>query len=122
MLLAFGLFLKNNILQKAGLVTFVVCALLAIPVYLTGEEAGNTIRNLPGISDDTINRHEELAEKAIWFIEVLGALSLMSLVIAFKDRKFRIACLVILTIAVISFVMIVLVGHTGGRIRHTELL
>ncbi len=121
-LLGYGLMSKNITLQKAGLIVFVFCALFAIPVYITGEDAGNSIRSLHDVSNNAISLHEEIAEKAIWIIGLMGAISLMALVYAFRHRNIRILCIVIITIALISLIMTGWVGHTGGLIRHTELL
>lgn len=121
-LLAYGIFSKNVLLSKAGLVTFVAMALIAIPSFMTGEEAGNAIKNLPGVTEDSIDIHEEIAEKAIWFIEILGAFSLTGLFLAFKIRKlFKPACILILILSIATIGMMVKVGNTGGQIRHTEI-
>ena len=38
-ILAYGQFAKNDAIKKVALVTFILMAILTIPVFLTGEEA-----------------------------------------------------------------------------------
>lgn len=121
-LLSYGIFSKNVLLSKAGLVTFVAMALIAIPAFMTGEEAGNAIKNLPGVTEDSIDIHEEMAEKAIWFIEILGVVSMTGLLLAIKfSRLFKPVCVMILILSMATIGMMVKVGNTGGQIRHTEI-
>lgn len=121
-ILSYGLFYKKNILIKTSFVIFVACALMAIPVFLTGDGAANVVKNLPGVSEKLIKIHEELAEKVIWFIEVLGVFSLIGLFLAFKaDKRFKTVCVIILIFSLTTSVLIIKVGSTGGQIRHSEI-
>ena len=83
-ILAYGQFAKNDAAKKIALVTFVSMAILTIPVFLTGEPAEEAVENIVGVSENIIKEHEELAEKAIWLMSLLGILSLTSLFAIFK--------------------------------------
>lgn len=122
-LLVYGYFAKNTLFKKAGLVTFVIVSLIGIPAFLTGDGTKEAVKNLPGIIGKTIDTHEELAEKAIWFMGLLGAVSLSGLYLALKNnKKFKLVCMIVLIISVLTMGMMVLVGNSGGRIRHVELI
>jgi len=122
-LMVFGYFSKNRLLKKAALVTFIIVALIGIPSFLSGDGTKEAIKNLPGISEKTIDAHEEWGEKAIWFIGALGVVSVAALYLAIKNnRKFKMICLITLIISVLTIGMMVMVGYTGGQIRHIELV
>ncbi len=64
-ILAYGNYSNNDSIQKVALITFIAMAILTIPVFLTGEEAEETVEHISGVSETIIEEHEELAEKAI---------------------------------------------------------
>ena len=53
---------NNRKLEWLSLQMFVVFAVLAIPVYLTGSPASHKMRELPGISLEIIHRHSNAAD------------------------------------------------------------
>ncbi|MEI7594810.1 MAG: hypothetical protein WCK02_03605 [Bacteroidota bacterium] len=121
-IIAFGIYLKNNSIKNTGLATFVFTALIAIPGFMTGEEASEALKNIPNISKELIESHEEIAEKAIWSIQILGGISLLTLYLAYKaHQKYKIACILALVLSIVTYALMMEVGRTGGKIRHTEL-
>ncbi len=121
-ILIYGLFLKKLEIQKVALATFILMALLTIPVFLTGEEAGETVENIAAISEQLIENHEELAEKAIWLMGLLGLLSIISLFAIFKKLSFaKTITLVTLIVSLVTFGVFAQVGNLGGQIRHSEI-
>ena len=120
--LAYGLFINNLSVKKVGLGIFVAMAILALPAYFSGEEAEEAVEHLPGITDAVIHEHEELAEKAILMMALLGALSLFSLYAFWKKKAIsKTATIITLLFALITFGVFAKVGNLGGKIRHTEL-
>lgn len=121
-ILAYGIYSKSESITKVALVIFVAMSLLTIPVFLTGEEAAETVENIAGISENIIEEHEELAEIAIWLMGALGVLSLISLLAIIKKYVFsRIVILVTLITSLITTALFVQVGNLGGQIRHSEI-
>jgi uncharacterized membrane protein len=121
-ILAYGQFFKNLEIQKVALVIFVLMALLTIPVFLTGEESGEAVENMVGISEQLIENHEELAEKAIWLMGLLAVLSLISLFAILKKISFSKALtLITLIVSIVTFGLFAQVGNLGGQIRHSEI-
>ncbi len=120
--LAYGLFTNNLSVKKVGLGIFVIMTLLAIPAYFSGEEAEEAVEHLPGISDRVIHEHEELAEKAILMMALLGGLSLWSLYGFWKKRSFsKMLTIITFVFSLVTFGVFAKVGNLGGQIRHTEL-
>ncbi len=60
-LLLFGIWRKSTELKKTSLGVLVLVALAAVPVYLTGEPAGDAVESLPGVSKPIMEQHEEAA-------------------------------------------------------------
>jgi uncharacterized membrane protein len=121
-LLVLGIFSKSNTIIKVGFITFIVTALAAIPTFLTGDPSKETIENLPGISKDVINTHEEIAEKAIWFVELLGVISLIGYYFVIKTmKKMKLVVIITLLFSIITLGIMTVVGYTGGKIRHSEI-
>ncbi|MEQ9405605.1 MAG: hypothetical protein RIM99_18595 [Cyclobacteriaceae bacterium] len=97
-------------------------SILTIPVFLTGEEAEESVEHLSGVSENMIEEHEELAEKAIWLMGLLGALSLLSLYAIVKKISFsKTLTLSTLVVSLITFGVFAKVGNLGGQIRHSEI-
>ena len=121
-ILAYGQFFKNTEIQKVALTTFIIMAILTIPVFLTGEEAEETVEHIAGISEQLIEDHEELAEKAIWLMGLLGILSLVSFYSIIKKLSFaRPLTLITLIVSLATFGLFAQVGNLGGQIRHSEI-
>ena len=76
-ILTYGQFSKNDSIKKVALSTFIIMSLLTIPVFLTGEEAEESVEHLAGVSENIIEEHEELAEKAIWLMYFFTSSSLI---------------------------------------------
>lgn len=122
LILAYGQFFKKDDIKKVALVTFVLMSILTIPVFLTGSEAEETVENLAGVSEQLIENHEELAEKAIWLMGLLGILSIFNFIAILKKWSFvKIISLITLVVSLGTFVLFAKVGNEGGKIRHTEI-
>lgn len=121
-LLAYGLFFKNESIRKAAAVILVTMSIAAIPVYLTGEPAEDSIEKLPGISESMIELHEEAASIAIWLMMATGAGALVSLLMGWLKKRTSAAYIVTCALAVFCFAAMARTGYYGGKIRHTEIL
>lgn len=119
LVLAVGYLLPERVLVRTAMIGFVISALVAIPVFLTGEPAEEAIEDLPGITQELIESHEESAEFSIWMIEILGLISLVSL---FAPAKFQNSLRILLVVfAIIASGTLINTGLEGGKIRHSEL-
>ena len=121
-LLAFALWRKRDELKKIALGIFVLVALLAVPVYLTGEPAEHAVDRLPGVSKPVIERHEEAAGIAFTGVGVLGVAALLGLLVF---RRARIVPswfgFVMLCASLIVGGLMTWTANIGGQVRHTEI-
>src|ERR1700730_8374384 len=87
LLLSYGMLRKSDEIKKTSLWGFVITALLTIPVYLTGDGAAKIVSNLPGVSTAIIQHHDQAATITMVAIEILGAVSLLSLWLWRRSRR-----------------------------------
>lgn len=67
-----GLLFKNNATKTVAYALFIVAAVFAFFSMSTGEGAEEIAEKLPGVTDQIIHEHEELAEKFAIVMYVLG--------------------------------------------------
>jgi uncharacterized membrane protein len=114
--------LRNPTLIRASWVTFIVCAALTIPVYLTGEPAESVIEHMPGVTEKYIHQHETMAKITLIGVEALGLLSLVSLFASRRrDTLMRPLSLLSLAAALLCAGLAGYTANLGGQIRHTEI-
>jgi len=120
--IGWGLLRKNDTLQRFGMVTLVVSALIAIPTYYTGEPAEERIENSPGVEKAYIHEHEEAAEFGIVVISVAGIIGLAALLLASRaPSRLNLLSIICLLAALFAFATVARVANLGGQIRHPEL-
>ncbi|GBC76648.1 hypothetical protein HRbin08_00110 [bacterium HR08] len=108
--------------RSLSLSVFVVMAALTIPAYLSGEPAEEMIHGFPGVSEATVEAHEEAAGPALVAMLVLGAVAAGGLM------RFRAAASwsrgygwIILILALIAGGLIGRTANLGAHIRHPEI-
>jgi hypothetical protein len=125
-LFAVALVKKSNELKSASLWAFIVIALLAVAVLLTGEPAENMVKKIPGIVESEIEKvigpHEHLAVAAVISTVILGLISAIGLASFRKTGTFSKRLItVVLILSIISAGLLTKVANLGGKIRHTEI-
>lgn len=121
-ILAYGLFSNNDTAKKISLAIFILMGIMTIPVFMTGEPAEEAVEHLAGVSENIIEEHEELAEKAIWLMGLLGIFSMFNFIALARKTSFvKTITLATLIISVATFGVFAKVGNLGGQIRHTEI-
>jgi hypothetical protein len=121
-LLGYALLRKSDELNRLALAILVFTALVAIPVYLTGEPSEEAVEKLPGVSEALIEQHEEGAKVSLILAIISGAIALVS-IFAMRLKK-EIAGWFVLLPLVFSIATAVSMARTanlGGQIRHTEI-
>jgi uncharacterized membrane protein len=122
LLLAFGILKKSDDLKKASFGAFVIAALIAIPVYLTGEPAEELVENLPGVSESLIERHEAAALLALIGIIAVGTITLVGLVLFRGNRKIPAwFSYLSLMVALAAGGLMAWTASLGGQVRHSEI-
>ena len=117
-----GIFLNNSSIKNTAYILFIIAAIFGALSMGTGEGAEEMVEDFPNIGKAIIHEHEELAEKFALVLYVTGVFALISLVAAIK--KFRLAkvfSIITLILALISGIVSINVGTSGGEIRHTEI-
>ncbi len=116
-----GLVTKDEKIIKLGLSLFIFVALIAIPVYLTGEPAEDAVSMLPGV-EKLIEPHEEAGLVSLVLSIICG---IISIVILFFTDKLKIPkpllMKVLLAFAVSCTLSLSYTAFKGGQIRHSEI-
>jgi uncharacterized membrane protein len=121
-LLIAGLVSRNNGIVRSALIVLILSALVTIPVFLTGEGAEEVVEHIEGVTHDSIEEHEEMGEKAMWIMEGMGVLALISLILNYRRHALaRLITILTLLTALVAFGMMWRTGQTGSHIRHTEI-
>jgi len=122
LVMIYGLYAKNEEVQKTALAIFILMALFTIPVYLSGEQAEETVEHLPGMSERFIENHEELAEKAVLLMGLLGFVSLLTFMAIVRNfSSLKTLKLITFVVSLATAGLFAKVGNLGGQIRHTEI-
>lgn len=121
-ILTWGLWKKQDAIQKIALVLFILGGIGSYIALGTGESAEDIVEEYsPAISHDAIHDHEEAAEIALWFSVITGGLALLSLFFGSFDPRFQQTLTVILLLAAIAaFASLAYTAYEGGKIRHPE--
>lgn len=122
LILIAGIISANNILKYTAVWVITFMSILSIPVYLTGENAEETVKHLTGINESLIEIHEEYAIAAFSFQLLAGFAGLLYM--WFKKRgtprpSFMFFIFVFATFFAVG--LMAYTGLTGGKIRHTEI-
>jgi hypothetical protein len=122
-LLLFSFYLKSKDLNRAGLVTFVVIALLAIPTYVTGGATRRALEGTEGISTELMAAHQDAATLALGALLITGWLSWFAL---WQYRRFsqtyRWTIPAVVVFGLVTLGLMVGAGSLGGTINHPEIL
>ena len=117
-----GWLMKKRILERAGMVSLVLLAIIAIPVYSSGEKAEHKVEKLPTASEHYIEKHEDIAGKAYWSMLVAGMIGLASLTFSrFIDKKQQFMHLLALVVTGITIYFMFMAGWYGGKIIRPEI-
>jgi hypothetical protein len=114
--------LRHNLpTARIGLAILLAASVIVIPVFLLGEPAEEIVEHLAGISETTIEEHEEAAEAALWLTLSAGALSIVSWIcISAGARLERLALALTFIISTLASASLAFTAHRGGAIRHPE--
>jgi uncharacterized membrane protein len=122
LLLVWGTFRRYEHVQNAGLGTPFITALIALPVYFTGEPAEEVVEHLPGVSEQFIELHEDAALFSLVLAMSAGAFALLALVAKhFSSRIGTLAVYICLLFSIVAGGSLAYTANLGGQIRHSEI-
>ena len=121
-ILLIGIFSKSEITKRNAYVIFILGAITSFAAMQTGENAENSATQIAGLSENLIEKHEEVSEIFAALSYFLGFISLVGLIASFRNSiisKFAPFAVGLLALVCLFFAQ--KVGTTGGEIRHTEI-
>jgi uncharacterized membrane protein len=121
---AAALFLNNAVMKRSGLTLFVICALLCVPTFVTGNASmwALTDPEVPGISKALINEHRDIALLTLFGVAFTGVTSWIELYrYRYLGRFSNTALYLVLGFAIITLGIMAETGHRGGQINHAEI-
>jgi uncharacterized membrane protein len=123
LILLWGVLRGFEEVKTVGLVVLVLTAIAAIPVYLTGEPAEEIVENLPGVSEQIIELHEDSALFSLILAIATGVLAFAGLIFKrFSSANVaRFSMYAVLLLSFISGTLMARTAYLGGQIRHTEI-
>lgn len=121
-LLIAGMGLRSADLKRAGLVGLLVAALAAVPVYLTGEPAEETVESIAGVSKAVVEEHESSGKLSLMAIGLLGVVSATALLASRRAAGLPAALTSAVLIGSVAVGgLMVRTANLGGQIRHSEI-
>lgn len=120
-LFVYSLLKRNDTVMKTAFFILLISALLALPVYFTGEPAEEVVDNMPGVTEAVIEQHENTALISFIGVEILGVLSIAGLLIKNNTGKLKYLNYGMLVIMLLVGAAMAQTANTGGQIRHTEI-
>ena len=120
-LLAVAVAWRSDGLLRSGAAVALGAALVSAPAYLSGEPAEEQIEKMSGVSEDTIERHEEAAEAAAVAVALLG-LAAAGCLLRFRRTPIpRSVAVALLVVALVATALFGRAANLGGEIRHPEI-
>jgi uncharacterized membrane protein len=121
-LLVYSLARKSEEIKRVSFGLFVLLALITLAVFFTGLAAEDTVKKLPGVTEASIGRHEEMAELALVLMETLGIAALAGLLFLRESGAIpKWIVVIVLLVSLITAAVVGLTANLGGQIRHTEI-
>lgn len=120
--LLIGIWNKSNTTKIAAYTLFVISSIGAGIAYLSGEGAEESIEELQGVVESTIELHQNAALLSLVALIFLGFISLIAIYLtSIKSSLTNLFSFLILICSLMSFVLVARTGYLGGKIRHTEI-
>ena len=118
-LLTWGMVRRNESIQRAALATFLVAALVAIPVFLTGEPSEDAVEHLAGTAEAAIETHEDAALLSLISVELLGVIGVLSF-LRRRENLSRVGVRSALVVSIVTAGLMARTANLGGKIRHAK--
>ena len=84
LVLAFAIWEKSNRTKVAAYGVLIISSVGALIAYLTGEAAEESVKNIPGVLKDSIDKHADAAVISLIVLMILGISSVVGIYLIFK--------------------------------------
>jgi len=118
---------NNDVLKRASLTLFVICAIFGVPTYVAGTAAmwaltQPAIPDMP-ISKAVINAHRDMALWTLFGLAFTGGAAWIELWRSrYRGHFSRLSLSLVLLFAVVTLGVMTETGHRGGLINHPEIV
>jgi uncharacterized membrane protein len=119
-----ALVMKDVVMTRACLVLFVICGILGVPTYVTGNASMWALTDppIPGISKAVINAHRDMALLMLFGLAFTGVAAWIELWrFRHLGRLSNRSLYLVLVFAIITLGVMAETGHRGGQIAHPEI-
>ena len=120
-ILVVALIKKNETLTRTSLYFLLFAGLFTLPVYFSGEGAEEAIEHLPGISENAIESHEDIAKTGLIVVLLNAVLASSGLVFFHRKSLLKYILPIVLIVTLAACGIFFKTAHLGGLIRHPEL-
>lgn len=118
----YSLFIKDHELARLSLWFYVVLGGFALLAYLTGDGAEKIMETYPGITEDVIEPHENIALFFFIGLMITAVVALAGLYISkTKETTLKRFTIILLIGGILLGILAGITGSTGGAIRHNEI-
>lgn len=123
LLLAFATWRRSPEVQRVSLGVLALVGCSALVTFLTGEPAGEALVSaVPGVSEDLLERHCDLAGVAMASSLATGACALVALAASWRSKAAPRGLLAAaLALSAVTLGLMAWTANRGGMIRHTEI-
>jgi uncharacterized membrane protein len=114
----------NDGMKRGGLVLLVICAVLGVPTFVTGNASMWAVTRppVPGISKAVINAHRDMALLTLFGLAFTGGVAWIELFRYQHLKRFSNRSLyAVLVLAIVTLGIMAETGHRGGQINHPEI-
>ena len=113
---------RSDELKRASLVILFLAAAMTIMTYVSGSDAGQAIKDSPGVAGAMIDRHESAALVAFLFMQLTGLFAWLGLWAWRRDAQLAAwNAAAVLVLSTVTFGLIARAANLGGEIRHPEI-
>ncbi len=119
LLLAGGMVARSTAVVRSAFAIFALAALVAVPVFLSGQRAEDVVKGIEGVNSIAIHPHEEAGEWALIMLSIEGVAALAALLF-FRRALPRWLAPMILILALLATAAVFRTASLGGKIHHPE--
>jgi uncharacterized membrane protein len=112
---------KNEVMRRSCLVAFGIMAVLAIPIYLSGNGSAEALSGKPKVSQDWMDFHYGWGIAALAILILAGVVAWIELLRTWRGRLSDNALHLVLGLAIVTLLLMIIVGAFGWGINHAEL-